>query len=134
MVGAIRLIRDYFWPHARAALRQIGMTDRHKHVRKILRWIKSYGREQISLMDVRRDALGGSLDADQTEALLDRMELAGWLCRDTTKTGGRPRHRWLVNSKLFLAAGTAGSAGTSEALDFAALPAVPAIRRGGRQT
>jgi uncharacterized protein DUF3987 len=132
MVGAIRLIRDYFWPHARAALRQIGLTDRHKHVRKILRWIKTHGREQVSLMDVRREALGGSLDAEQTEDLLDRMEMAGWLRRDTAKTGGRPRHRWLVNPKLFVAAGTAGSAGTSEALDFPALPAVPAIRRGGR--
>jgi hypothetical protein len=119
--------------HARAALRQIGPTDRHKHVRKILRWIKAHGREQVSLMDVRREALGGSLDAEQTQDLIDRMEAAGWMRRDTTETGGRPRHRWLVNPKLFVAAGTAGSAGTSEALDFPALPAVPAIRRGGRQ-
>jgi hypothetical protein len=43
MVGAIRLICDYFWPHTRAALRQIGLTDRHKHVRKILRWINADG-------------------------------------------------------------------------------------------
>ena len=128
MVGAIRLIRDYFWPHARAALRQIGLTDRHKHVRKILRWIKTHGREQVSLMDVRREALGGSLDAEQTEDLLDRMEMAGWLRRDTAKTGGRPRHRWLVNPKLFMAAGTAGSVGK----DFGDLPAVPASRHPRR--
>jgi hypothetical protein len=108
------------------------MSDRHKHVRKILRWIKAHGRERVSLMDVRREALGGSLDAEQTEALLDRMEVAGWLRRDTAKTGGRPRHRWLVNPKLFVAAETAGSAGTSEALDFPALPAVPAGRHPWR--
>jgi hypothetical protein len=131
LIKIARLIRDYFWPHARAALRQIGLTDRHKHVRKILRWIKTHGREQVSLMDVRREALGGSRDAEQTEALLDRMEMAGWLRRDTAKTGGRPRHRWSVNPKLFVAAGTAGSAGS--ALDIPAVPAVSAIRRGGRQ-
>jgi Protein of unknown function (DUF3987) len=27
--AGIRLVRDYFWPHARASLRQIGITDRH---------------------------------------------------------------------------------------------------------
>ena len=30
MGAAERLLRDYFWPHARAALRQIGLTDKHK--------------------------------------------------------------------------------------------------------
>ena len=82
-------------------------------------------------MDVRREALGGSLDAEQTEDLLDRMEMAGWLRRDTAKTGGRPRHR-SVNPKLFVAAGTAGSVGKDFG-DLPAVPAVPAIRRGGRQ-
>jgi hypothetical protein len=34
MIGAIDLVRKDFWPHARAALRQIGLTDRHKHMRR----------------------------------------------------------------------------------------------------
>ena len=48
MVDATRLIREYFWPHARAALRQIGLTDRHRDIRRALRWIaaKSVGRSR----------------------------------------------------------------------------------------
>jgi hypothetical protein len=111
MVDAINLVREYFWPHARAALRQIGLTDRHKHVRRALRWIKANGPEQVSLKDVRRDALGSALDADQTYDLLYRLETAALLRRNTTKTGGRPRHRWIVNPKLFgsIPARSAGS-------------------------
>ena len=37
MADAIKLMRDYFWPHARAALRQIGLTDRYGHIRRTLR-------------------------------------------------------------------------------------------------
>ena len=29
MTDAIRLWREFFWPHARAAMRQIGLSDRH---------------------------------------------------------------------------------------------------------
>jgi Protein of unknown function (DUF3987) len=100
MVDAIKLVRDYFWPHARAALRQIGLTDRHKHIRRVLRWIRVNHREQVSLKDVRREALGGALDAEQAHDLLDRMVATGWLRLNTIKTGGKPLHRWLVNPKL----------------------------------
>jgi Protein of unknown function (DUF3987) len=101
MVNAIKLVQDYFWPHARAALRQIGLTDHHRHARRVLRWIRVNHCEQVSLKDIRREALGGALDAEETHDLLDRMETAGWLRLDTTKTGGRPLHRWLANPKLF---------------------------------
>ena len=60
MTNAIKLMRDYFWPHARAALRQIGLTDRHGHIRRTLRWIKAHQMQQVSVKDVRREALGGS--------------------------------------------------------------------------
>ena len=36
--AAIRLVRDYFWPHSRAALRQIGLNERHANARRVLRW------------------------------------------------------------------------------------------------
>jgi hypothetical protein len=29
MKAAIKLVQDYFWPNARACLRQIGLTERH---------------------------------------------------------------------------------------------------------
>jgi Protein of unknown function (DUF3987) len=112
MADAIRLMGEYFWPHARAALRQIGLTDRHKHLRRALRWIQANRLSLVSLKDIRREALGGSLDADQARDLMDRLAIAGWLRLKKTETGGRPRERWSVNPKLFeiAPARTAGTA------------------------
>ena len=109
MLAAIRLWREYFWPHARAALRQIGLTDRHADSRRALRWIIVHAKYEVSREEIRREALGQRLDAEQTQHLLDRLVKAGWLRRTSTVTGGRKRHRWQVNSKIH-AAGTAGTA------------------------
>jgi hypothetical protein len=97
-----RLVREYFWPHARAALRQIGLTDRHRNIRRALRWIKAHERDEISIRDIRRDALGGSIDVEQTRDLIARMVATGWLRPAKPEmTGGRPRERWRVNPALF---------------------------------
>jgi hypothetical protein len=125
MVDAVRLIQEYFWPHARAALRQIGLTDRHRHIRRILRWVRANDRHEISLKDIRRDALGGSLDAEQTRDLFDRMVVAGWLQAEISMTGGRPIERWRVNPRVFAAAETAETAGSR----LSAVPAVPAASK-----
>jgi hypothetical protein len=79
MIDAVRLIREYFWPHARAALRQIGLTDRHRHIRRVLRWLRANDRHQISLRDIRREALGESVDVEQARDLVERMIASGWL-------------------------------------------------------
>jgi hypothetical protein len=101
--AAVRLWRDYFWPHSRAAMRQIGLSERHANARRVLRWLRAHRKAEVSLTDIRRDALAQSLDAGQTGELLDGLARAGWLCKDTTKTGerGRPAVRWQVNPKLF---------------------------------
>jgi hypothetical protein len=99
--SVVRLIKEYFWPHARAALRQIGLRDRHANARRLLCWIRSHAKLEVSLKEARREALGQSLDAEQTEELLNGLVKAGWLRRCSTKTGGRPKHRWEVNPKLF---------------------------------
>jgi hypothetical protein len=57
MKSALTLVRDYLWPHSRAALRQIGLNERHANERRILRWIAGNKRTEVSLMDIRRDAL-----------------------------------------------------------------------------
>ena len=88
MQAAVHLVRDYFWPHGRAALRQIGLTERHATERRVLRWIAAHKKAAISLKDVRRDALGQSLDAEHTAALLDRLEKAGWLRKGDGKPVG----------------------------------------------
>jgi hypothetical protein len=101
MTNAIKLMRDYFWLHGRAALRQIGRTDRHGHMRRTLRWIRAHQMPVVSVRDIRREALGHCLDAEQTHDLLGRMAAAGWLRLEKTDTGGRPLERWQVNPKLF---------------------------------
>jgi hypothetical protein len=109
MAAALKLWREYFWPHAQACLRQVGLTDHHANARRVLRWLQANCKTQVSLLDVRRDALKQQLDARQTEALLDKLEQAGWLKKSTEKMPGggpgRPRHRWIVNSILLVPEG-----------------------------
>ena len=63
----------------RAALRQIGLSERHANARRVLRWIKTHGKDEISREEIRREALGQSLDADQTQHLLGGLVQSGWL-------------------------------------------------------
>jgi hypothetical protein len=87
--GAARLVRDYFWPHARSALRLIGLSEHHANARRVLRWLQANSRTEVSREDVRRTALTRSLDADATEELLARLVRAGWLRPTVIQTGGR---------------------------------------------
>lgn len=100
--AAVRLWRDYLWPHSRAAVRQIGLTDRHAETRRALRWIRAGRPALVSREDVRRDALSQRFDADEVQTVLDGLVRAGWLREVTTKAEGRgrPTRRWEVNPKL----------------------------------
>jgi hypothetical protein len=104
--AAVRLWRDYFWPHSRAALRQIGLTEKHANARRALSWIRGNQKVEVSLQDIRQDALGRRIDAEQTRGLLDGLVRAGWLKLMTMQTGGRAIHRWQVNPQLFQGAGS----------------------------
>lgn len=134
MLNAITLVQDYFWPHARAALRQIGLSDKHQHPRRVLRWLRAHARDEVSLRDIRREALGGALDVERTRDLVERLVTAGWLrAEPIIQTGGRPRERWLVNPRIFGPAGTAQSA-ESHLPAVLAVPATvagPIKREGG---
>jgi uncharacterized protein DUF3987 len=108
MIDAVELIQGFFWPHARVCLRQIGLSDRHHHLRRILRWLRANARHEISLKDIRREALGGSVDEQESRELIERMIVAGWLrAAPVIKTGGRPIERWAVNPRVFVPAVTA---------------------------
>ena len=133
MRAAIKLVRDCFWPHARAALRQIGLSDRHVNARRALRWIRARHQAEVSLKDIRRDALGQKLDAEETANLLAAIERSGWVRKKEVKTEGRSAWRWEVNPKLHHDAGSAESAGTPHSSadndadpDLSALPALSA--------
>jgi hypothetical protein len=89
------------------------LSDRHKNARRVLKWLKAHPEvEEVSVKDIRRDALAGSLDAKDTEALLTSLVASGWLKpKPVEQTGGRPIHRWLINPMLY---GAAESAETAE--------------------
>jgi hypothetical protein len=112
--AAVRLWRDYFWPHSRAVLRQIGLTESHAHDRRALCWIQTNRKPEVSLLDIRREALGRRLDAEQTRSLLGGLVRAGWLKLVTTKTDGRAIHRWHVNPLLFSGSPTSERSESSE--------------------
>jgi Protein of unknown function (DUF3987) len=127
VTAAICLWHDYFWPHARAALRQIGLSDRHADARRVLRWVKTSGRRIVSLLDIRRDALGQKLDAERTLALMEQLAAANWF-RDATEPHagpGRPARRWAVNPKLFDKTSVQEMQEMQE-IPFSAIPAIPA--------
>jgi hypothetical protein len=100
--AAVRLWRDYFWPHSRAAVRQIGLTDRHAEARRVLRWLKAGNRQEVSREEVRCEALTRRLNADQVQTIIDGLARAGWLREVTAKAEGpgRPARRWEVNPRL----------------------------------
>jgi hypothetical protein len=125
MLAAIRLVGEYFWPHARASLRQIGLTERHLDARRALRWIRARRKTEISREEVRRDALQQRLDAQQTDSLLEALTRSGWVRElegaSTPKGGRRPR-RWQVNPILFSAAETAQTQPTERFPQLAQFP------------
>jgi hypothetical protein len=103
MVAAIKLVRDYFWPHARACLRLIGLSEKHAHARRVLLWIRAKGKSEVSREEIRRDALSQRLDANESTALLTALSKSGWLREEVAAPGpqgGKPARRWLVNPKL----------------------------------
>jgi hypothetical protein len=116
MQAAIRLVRDYFWPHARGCLRLIGLTERHTNAKRVLGWLRAKGKTEVSREDIRRDALSQRLDAAQTDELLKSLCASGWLREEIATPGpqgGKPPRRWLVNPKL-LKDPTAETAETAE--------------------
>ena len=98
--GAVTLFRDYYWPHARAALRQMGITDKHADARRVSRWIKANHKTEVAREEVRVEALGKRHDADQVQTIIESLVRAGWLRERTVPTAGRYATRWDVNPQL----------------------------------
>ena len=101
--SAVLLWKSYLWPHGRAALRLVGLSDKHSHSRTVLRWLHAGNKTTVSREEVRREALAQRLDAGETQALLDMLMRAGWLREVPVKASGpgRPPRRWEVNPRLF---------------------------------
>lgn len=111
--AAVTLVRKYFWPHSRAALRQIGLSERHANARRVLRWLAARKHEEFSREDIRIHALTRSVDAEQTQAIIDGLTKSSW-CREITQrtpAAGRPARRWAVNPALLSRVGNTGNTG-----------------------
>jgi uncharacterized protein DUF3987 len=87
MEAAIKLVSDYFWPHARACLRLIGLTEKHTNARRVLLWIRAKGKTEVSREEIRRDALSQRLDANETTVLLKELSKSGWLWEEVAAPG-----------------------------------------------
>jgi hypothetical protein len=98
--GAVTLFRDYYWPHAKAALRLMGITDKHVDARRVLRWIKVKHKTEVAREELRVEALGKRHDAERVQTIIDSLVRTGWLRERTVPTAGRYAKRWEVNPKL----------------------------------
>src|SRR5262245_16019585 len=71
MQRAHKLVREYFWPHARAVLRLAGLSERHARAKRALRWIRAKRLKEVSVQDVRVDALGRTVDEADAKVVID---------------------------------------------------------------
>ena len=86
--AAVRLWRDYLWPHSRAAVRQIGLTDHHAEARRVLRWLKAGNRQEVSREEVRRRGAHAAARC-RPGAGDHRWTGAGWMAAGGDGEGGR---------------------------------------------
>lgn len=99
---AVGLWSGYFWPHARTAFRYGGGSAARRLERKVLLWIRAQKKSVVRREEVRRDALGESLNAEQTDAVMGRLVGSGWADRVTASpVPGRPVMAWQINPVLW---------------------------------
>jgi hypothetical protein len=98
---AYALWAGYFHPHAQSVFQGGGGGDRDGTARRVARWLRRAGLDQVSREDIRRDALRRSVDAGGTDQVIERLEAGGVLRALTRRNNfGRPRRRWEVNPAL----------------------------------
>jgi hypothetical protein len=95
---------DYYWPHAQAVFGQAPSTLAERRVRRVGRWLRRMRPDTVSREEVRREALGNTVDADTAEGVIERLERYGALrlLKPPGERGaGRPRRRWEANPELW---------------------------------
>jgi hypothetical protein len=101
--AAAALWTGYFRPHARAVFDRAAPSDFDRRVRRVARWLKEGGATVVSREDIRRRALGQTVNASDTNHVLSRLHFLGFvrpdLC-DDREGPGRPANRWQVNPAL----------------------------------
>lgn len=103
---AVSLWSDYYRPHALAFLQRTMPTDIECRARRVVHWLRSNGRRNVSKTEVRRIALGQTVNAKETDRVLARLVKAGVLrAVDSEEPArrGRPALCWQVNPLLQMA-------------------------------
>jgi hypothetical protein len=101
--GAVALWQGYFRPHATSLFTRTMPTTTEVQARRVARWLRSNGMTCVTREQVRRDGLGRTVNASDTDQVLYRLRSAnivrqmpdGWRA-----TGGRPTNIWEVNPSL----------------------------------
>jgi hypothetical protein len=100
---AIALWCGYFRPHAKAFFDRVAPADLDARARRVVRWLKASGRGEVSREDVRRTALGQTVNASEADRVLVRLTKAFVLrpmAPEARPQRGRPAQRWEVNPAL----------------------------------
>ena len=102
VTAACRLWESYFRPHARAVFDHGAPMTQDHQARRVIRWIQTRGAMEVSREEVRREALGQSVNADGAQQVIFRLERAGLLRALSYEPAGpgRPARRWQVNPML----------------------------------
>ena len=101
--AAGKLWTDYFRPQAQAVFDRAIPSDFERRVRRVARWLQECGASVVSREDIRRKALGQTVNASETDNVLYRLDFLGFVRSDRTRDRegpGRPANRWLVNPAL----------------------------------
>jgi hypothetical protein len=101
--AAYELWSGYYLPHAMAVFDRAGARAGDRAARKVVRWLRRVRAAQVSREEVRREALSQSVDAQEADDVLARLE-AGGVVRPVAVTEdarrGPKRRRWEVNPAL----------------------------------
>ena len=101
MHDAIAWWDDYFRPHAIAVFNRAGQSDRDRLARRLIRWMRQTRAAEISVQNVRREALGHAVNEEGATEIIGRLIKGNVLqAKPPAVTGGRPLIRWLVNPAL----------------------------------
>jgi uncharacterized protein DUF3987 len=103
MQGAIRLWDEYFRPHAAQVFGRAGRTDLLRQARRVVRWLQSARKAEVTREEVRRYGLGTTVDAAGADLVIGRLAAGGVLDLILNRgplPAGRPTRRWRVNPVL----------------------------------
>lgn len=100
---ATLLWSGYYRAHAKAFFDRMAPCDLDSRARRVVRWLRSCGLDAVAREDVRRTALGQTVNASEADRVLARLTEAGVLrpiAPEAGPKGGRPALRWAVNPAL----------------------------------